>query len=118
MKQKTIIRESTTPKPKTEPTTPLAKSVLNVILKQKTKPKLAPKPKNPPTVSLINSIENKSISKKKAAAAKADIKTKQQEQVIRWRNKNQDVEMATPVVIGKRKKESPLQSEAKTKKEN
>ena len=58
------------------------------------------------------------MSKKKAAAAKADLKTKQQETVARWQNKNSDIEMITPVVFGKRKKESPLQSEAKTKKEN
>ena len=56
------------------------------------------------------------MSKKKVAAAKADLKTKQQETVARWQNKNSDIEMITPVVIDKRKKESPLQSEAKTKK--
>ena len=111
MKQNTKIK-----KPPTNTTTPLARSVLNII--EKTKPKLAPKPKNPPTVSLINSIEKKPMSKKKAAAAKADLKTKQQETVARWQNKNSDIEMITPVVFGKRKKESPLQSEAKTKKEN
>ena len=55
---------------------------------------------------------------KKAAAAKADIKTKQQEQVVKWRNKGEDVEMILPVIIGKRKKDIGLQSEAKTKKEN
>ena len=55
MKQKTKIKE---------PTTPLAKSVLNIIKKEKSKPKLAPKPTNLPTVSLINSIEKKPITKK------------------------------------------------------
>ena len=117
IKNKEIMKHNTKiEKRPTTATTPLARSVLNII--EKTKPKLAPKPKNPPTVSLINSIEKKPMSKKKAAAAKADLKTKQQEAVARWQNKNSDIEMITPVVIGKRKKESPLQSEAKTKKEN
>ena len=52
------------------------------------------------------------------AAAKADKKTNQQEQVVKWRSKGADVEMIVPVVIGKRKKDVGLQSEAKTKKEN
>ena len=90
----------------------------------------------PPTVSLRKSIDKsqKQITKKKeqnktpiptpkqqkqnAAAAKADIKTKQQEQVVKWRAKDQDVEMLVPVVIGKRKKDVGIQSEAKAKKEN
>ena len=87
----------------------------------------------PPTVSLSKSIDKSQKPKKeqkktptptpkqqkqKAAAAKANIKTKQQEQVVKWRAKDQDVEMLVPVVIGKRKKDVGLQSEAKTKKEN
>ena len=119
--------------------TPLSAAVRSVIEK-KQKPKLAPKPINPPTISLSKSIDQKQIKKivdakqkkttttttkqqeqiikKKAAAAKADIKTKQQEQVVKWRAKDEDVEMLVPVVIGKRKKDVGLQSEAKTKKEN
>ena len=104
------------------PITPAAKVVLNTKLKQANKPKLPPKPTitNPPTVSLINSIDNskKPITKKQAAAVKADVKKKQEEQVIRWRNRSKDVEMKTPIVISKRKKQSQLNSEAKTKKEN
>ena len=70
----------------------------------------------PPTISLSKSIDKsqkqiikKKIStptakeqKQKAAAAKADIKTKQQEQVVKWRAKDEDVEMLVPIVIGKR----------------
>ena len=119
--------------------TPLSAAVRSLIEK-KQKPKLAPKPINPPTISLSKSIDQKQIKKivdakqkkttttttkqqeqiikKKAATAKADIKTKQQEQVVKWRTKGEDVEMITPVVIGKRKKDVGLQSEAKTKKEN
>ena len=105
-----------------QPITPAAKVVLNTKLKQTNKPKLPPKPTitNPPTVSLIKSIDNskKPITKKQAAAIKADSKKKQEEQVVRWCNKSKDVEMTAPVAIGKRKKESQLNSEAKTKKEN
>ena len=86
----------------------------------------------PPTISLSKSIDKsqKQIIKKKkptptakeqkqkAAAAKADIKTKQQEQVVKWQAKDEDVEMLVPVVIGKRKKDVGLQTEAKAKKEN
>ena len=90
----------------------------------------------PPTISLSKSIDKsqKQITKKReqkktptptpkqqkqnTAAAKADIKTKQQEQVVKWRAKDKDVEMLVPVVIGKRKKDLGLESEAKTKKEN
>ena len=118
--------------------TPLSAAVRSLIEK-KQKPKLAPKPINPPTISLSKSIDQKQIKKivdakqkktttttkqqeqiikKKAAAAKADIKTKQQEQVVKWRAKDEDVEMLVPVVIGKRKKDVGLQSEAKAKKEN
>ena len=61
-----------------QPITPAAKVVLNTKLKQANKPKLPPKPTitNPPTVSLINSIDNskKPITKKQAAAVKADVK--------------------------------------------
>ena len=98
--------------------TPAAKVVLDKKLKQGNKPKLPPKPiRNPPTVSLIKSIDHakKPISKKQATALKADVKKKQEEQVVRWRK---DVEMVAPIVIGKRKKDSQLASEAKTKKEN
>ena len=87
----------------------------------------------PPTVSLSKLIDKSQKPKKeqkktptptpkqqkqKAAAAKADIKTRQQEQVVKWRAKDGDVEMLAPVLIGKRKKDVRLQSEAKTKKEN
>ena len=89
----------------------------------------------PPTISLSKSIDKSQKQrtkkreqktptptpkqqKQKAAAAKADIKTKQQEQVVKWRAKDGDVEMLVPVVIGKRKKDVGLQSEAKAKKEN
>ena len=113
---KAVIKNKEIIKPPTVVKTPLARSVLNHI--EKNKPKLAPKPKNPPTISLINSIEKKPMSKKKAAAAKADLKTKQQETVARWQNKNLDIEMATPIVMGKRKTPNPLRSEAKTLKEN
>ena len=101
-----------------QPITPAATAVLNTKLKEANKPKLPPKPiKNPPTVSLIKSIaQSKPITKKQAAAVKADTKKKQEEEVLRWRNK--DVEMIAPVVMGKRKKETNLISEAKTKKEN
>ena len=54
-------------------------------------------------MSLIKSIDNskKPITKKQAAAVKADAKKKQEEKVVRWRNKSKDVEMIAPVVIGK-----------------
>ena len=97
-------------------TTPLAKSVLNIVKEKK--PEKMGKPKDPPTVSLINSIEKKSIIKKKTAAAKADLKIKQQEEIAKWQNKSSDIEMAVPIVTGKRKTETTLRSEAKTKKEN
>ena len=54
--------------------------------------------------------------KKNIAAAKADIK--RQEFIVKWQNKKEDVEMAVPLVTGKRKTKNPLTSEAKTKKEN
>ena len=61
-----------------QPITPAAKVVLNAKLQQANKPKLPPKPTitNLPTVSLIKSIDNswKLITKKQAAAAKADAK--------------------------------------------
>ena len=123
--QKAVIAKGARPKTtdikkKSVVTTPLARAVLNTINKQKVPPK-------PPTLSLNQSIEKPKLNaaqrevlnKKKNKAAKADIKKKREEQVVRWRSKNEDdVEMAQPITIGKRKKESSLQSEAKTKKEN
>ena len=115
-----------------QPITPAAKVALGTKSQQIIKPKLPPKPKitNSPTISLNKSIDNsknktktlrkydKPITKKQAAATKADVKKQQEEEVIRWRNENRDVEMTIPVVIGKRKKEFQFKSEAKTKKEN
>ena len=111
-----------------QPITPAAKVVLGTKSQQITKPKIPPKPKpklkitNPTTISLNNSIDkrkyDKPITKKQAAATKADVRKKQEEEVIRWCNENRDVEMTTPIVISKRKKESQFKSEAKTKKEN
>ena len=78
-----------------------AKTVKSTV-KSAVKPKLAPKPINPPTISLSKSIDQsqkkkkatpkseiakiieEKIIKKKVAAAKADKKTKQQEQVVKW----------------------------------
>ena len=96
--------------------------------------------KSPPTISLSQSIANKKPPKKEKPklvkgttplpaltpvqlkrqkeAAKADKKTKQQEAVVRFRAKSEDVEMPPPVVFGKRKKDDRLDSETKTKKEN
>ena len=67
---------------------------------------------SPPTVSLVSSIENK----KKTAAAKADSKTKKQEQLIKWQK---DIEMTVPLVKGKRKTPTSdvLKGELKNKKE-
>ena len=104
-----------------QPITPAAKVVLGTKSRQIAKP--TQPIKNPPIISLNKSIDNSKTltqrkpTKKQAAAIKADVKKKQQEEVIRWRSET-DVEMATPVVIGKRKKEFQLQAEAKTKKEN
>ena len=94
--------------------------------------------KSPPTISLSQSIANKKPPKKEKPklvkaplpaltpvqlkrqkeAAKADKKTKQQEAVVRFRAKSEDIEMPPPVVFGKRKKDDRLDSETKTKKEN
>ena len=54
--------------------------------------------------------------KRQKEQAKADKKTKQQEEVVRFRAKYEDVEMPSPVVFGKRRQDVGLQSEAKTKK--
>ena len=56
--------------------------------------------------------------KRQKEQAKADKKTKQQEEVVRFRAKYEDVEMPSPVVFGKRRQDVGLQSEVKTKKEN
>ena len=107
-----------------------AKNIKSTVKTDKTKQKVTVI--KPPTISLSKSIDKsqKQIIKKKiptqtakeqkqkAAAAKADLKTKQQEQVVKWRAKDEDVEMLVPAVIGKRKKDVGLQSEAKAKKEN
>ena len=94
--------------------------------------------KSPPTISLSQSIANKKPPekekpklvkaplpaltpvqlKRQKEAAKADKKTKQQEAVVRFRAKSEDIEMPPPVVFGKRKKDDRLDSETKTKKEN
>ena len=94
-------------------TTPTAVNILKEI-KKKREAKIV----NPPTLSLVNSIEKKSTIKKKTAAAKADSKIKHQEFVAKWQNKKEDVEMAVPLLTGKRKTKNPLTSEAKSKKEN
>ena len=109
LKQK---KEKATLKP-TVVTTPAAINILQEIKKKR-----AGKIVDPPTVSLVNSIEKQSTVKKKAAAAKADSSKKQQEEIAKWRSKSDDVEMAVPLQSGKRKKQTTLQSEAKTKKEN
>ena len=54
--------------------------------------------------------------KRQKEQAKADKKTKQQEEVVRFRAKYEDVEMPSPVVFGKGRQDVGLQSEAKTKK--
>ena len=54
--------------------------------------------------------------KRQKEQAKADKKTKQQEEVVRFHAKYEDVEMPSPVVFGKRRQDVGLQSEAKTKK--
>ena len=105
-------KEKATMKP-TVATTPTAINILEEIKKKR-----ATKIVDPPTVSLVNSIEKKSTIKKKEAAAKADSDKKQQEVIAKWRSKSDDVEMAVPLVSGKRKKEYIFKSEAKTKKEN
>ena len=94
--------------------------------------------KSPPTISLSQSIAEKPAKKEKKKLYKStplpalspaelqkqrekeakDKKTKQQEQVARLRAKFEDVDMTTPLVKGKRRKEVGLQSESKTKKEN
>ena len=97
-------------------TTPSAVDVLKEIKKKR-----EAKIKDPPTISLVNSIEKKSTIKKKTAAAKADSKIKHQELVAKWQNKSEDVEMAVPLVSGKRKKAIPKfnsTGEPKYKKEN
>ena len=97
-------------------TTPTAINVLKEIKKKR-----EAKIKDPPTLSLVNSIEKKSTLTKKAAAAKADSKIKHQELIAKWQNKSDDVEMAVPLVSGKRKKAIPKfnpTGEAKYKKEN
>ena len=113
---KAVLKSKNT-KPKTKPTaldTPLASAVRSI---------LTSKPK-PPTVSLNRSIDKSRIplskkqQQKKTEAAKVDKKVKQQEQVVKWQKKGEDVEMSIPIVMGKRKKDTSLQSEAKTKKEN
>ena len=92
----------------TPPTTSLTKSIEEQIVKKRAAAARA----------AIKTKQQEQIIKKKTAAAKADKKTKQQEQVVKWRSKSEDVEMIAPIVIGKRKKDVGLQSEVKTKKEN
>ena len=58
------------------------------------------------------------MTKKKVAAAKADSKKKYQELLVKSQNKSEDIDMAVPLVKGKRKPTDKLTSEAKTKKEN
>ena len=100
--------------------TPAAKKVVEKKIKPFltgltpiTKQKSAGKIVDPPTTSLVNSID-----KKKVAAAKADSKKKYQEVLVKWQNKSKDIDMAVPLLKGKRKPTDKLTSEAKTKKEN
>ena len=114
---KAVLQNKNT-KPKTKPAaldTPLASAVRSI---------LTSKPNRPPTVSLSKSIDKSQVllgkkqQQKKTEAAKVDKKVKQQEQVVKWQKKGEDVEMSIPIVMGKRKKDGSLQSETKTKKEN
>ena len=106
------IPKSTKPKPKPLPKPEKVKltPAARVVLEKKIKP--LTKIISPPTVSLVSSIENK----KKIAAAKADSKTKKQEQLIKWQK---DIEMTVPLVKGKRKTPTSdvLKGELKNKKE-
>ena len=106
------IPKSTKPKPKPLPKPEKVKltPAARVVLEKKIKP--LTKIISPPTVSLVSSIENK----KKTAAAKADSKTKKQEQLIKWQK---DIEMTVPLVKGKRKTPTSdvLKGELKNKKE-
>ena len=106
------IPKSTKPKPKPLPKPEKVKltPAARVVLEKKIKP--LTKIISPPTVSLVSSIENK----KKTAAAKADSKTKKQEQLIKWQK---DIEMTVPLVKGKRKTpiSDVLKGELKNKKE-
>ena len=106
--------KSTTPKTtviKSPPTISLSQSIANKKPPKKEKPKLV---KGTTPLPALTPVQ----LKRQKEAAKADKKTKQQEAVIRFRVKSEDVEMPSPVVFGKRKKDVRLESEAKTKKEN
>ena len=106
------IPKSTKPKPKPLPKPEKVKltPAARVVLEKKIKP--LTEIISLPTVSLVSSIENK----KKTAAAKADSKTKKQEQLIKWQK---DIEMTVPLVKGKRKTPTSdvLKGELKNKKE-
>ena len=84
-KQKNNKTTTTTTMTKKQFDTPLSAAVRAIITKKD----------NPPSISLTKSIDKSQKQKtqtkqqkkqieKKAAAAKADIKTKQQEQVVKW----------------------------------
>ena len=106
--------KSTTPKTtviKSPPTISLSQSIANKKPPKKEKPKLV---KGTTPLPALTPVQ----LKKQKEAAKADKKTKQQEAVVRFRAKSEDVEMPPPVVFGKRKKDDRLDSEAKTKKDN
>ena len=117
-----ITKKNEKEKGKMKPTTTTTTTTTSYVdVLKEIKKKREAKIKDPPTVSLVNSIEKKSTIKKKTAAAKADSKIKHQELVAKWQNKSDDVEMAVPLVSGKRKKAIPKinpTGEAKYKKEN
>ena len=114
VKQTVKINKSTTPKTiiiKSPPTISLSQSIADKKPPKKEKPKLV---KGTTPLPALTPVQ----LKRQKEAAKADKKTKQQEAVIRFCAKSEDVEMPPPVVFGKRKKDVGLESEAKTKKEN
>ena len=114
VKQTVKINKSTTPKTtiiKSPPTISLSQSIADKKPPKKEKPKLV---KGTTPLPALTPVQ----LKRQKEAAKADKKTKQQEAVIRFHAKSEDVEMPPPVVFGKRKKDVGLESEAKTKKEN
>ena len=114
VKQTVKINKSTTPKTtviKSPPTISLSQSIADKKPAKKEKPRLV---KGTTPLPALTPIQ----LKRQKEQAKADKKTKQQEEVVRFCAKYEDVEMPPPVVFGKRKKDVGLESEAKTKKEN
>ena len=105
-------------KTKNVPKTTVIKSPPTISLSQSTAEKPAKKEKKKLYKStLLPALSPAQLQKQREKEAK-DKKTKQQEQVARLRAKFEDVDMTTPLVKGKRRKEVGLQSESKTKKEN